>query len=125
MRRTALAALTLTLVSGCQRSLRASLPDSPAALAGVWLDDMYTQTTFTVDGQRVVEILDVEGEVLTVEHSGWAADGFALAYVVPSTGYAVTITIHTIEQDTFAFDWSSVAPDGEAHRGVGEARRIE
>lgn len=120
-------ALALSLLPGCRKSARSSLPEQDAALIGVWLDDVRMKTTIASDGQRarVSHIVDSDGEIFPVVSSGWTPDGFVYVYDVPSTGYVVTITVHTVEEDTMAFDWSNRTPDGGQNQGSGTAERLE
>jgi hypothetical protein len=56
--------------------------------------------------------VDYDEEVFQIQASHWTGDTFRFKYLVPSTGYTVSITTDTISTDEIYFSWENQYDSG-------------
>lgn len=118
------ALVALLLVAACPST--GTKPDTeppgPSAdfLVGSWEDSEGTELTFEkVDGQvKVARIVDYDGEVFEVRSAGFVNGTYTFTYLVPSTGYVVTMRILDSEGDEIDAEWSNRSDTGEEDSGT-------
>lgn len=78
-------------------------------LKGTWVDEGGTDTVVGKKKGRlaVKKIVDGDGARFQVLKSGWDGDRWSWTYLVPSTGYVVTIWVDAVYDDRFSTSWEN------------------
>jgi len=85
-------------------------------LVGTWRDSGGSGTTYVIErvkGDLVcTSAVDYDDEVFELQASTWTGSAFRFKYLVPSTGYIVSITTETIGRDEVMFSWENQYDSG-------------
>ena len=84
---------------------------APEALVGTWKDE--GDATYIIDpGPTMRSVVDYEGESFEIQSQGWIPGAYTWTYLVPSTGYVVTMKISSVEGDVASSTWSNANDSG-------------
>ena len=84
---------------------------------GAWLNGS-TGATYTIQGDRLVSVVDDDGEVYQVQDTTFDGTDIRWRYFVPSTKYTVEETVHLQDANTLSGSWNNLAPDGSRNQGT-------
>lgn len=101
--------LSLAL-AGCAKHA----PSNAADYVGAWEDEGGSVTTIDKSGRalEVTSIIDTDGEVFEVKGTGYVGGQLNWTYLVPSTGYVVTIRVLSLEGDQLCATWENAYDHG-------------
>lgn len=101
--------LSLAL-AGCAKHA----PSNAVEYVGPWQDEGGSVTYISQDGRdlEVTSIIDYDGEVFEVMGTSYTGGQLNWTYLVPSTGYVVTIRVMSLEGDQMCTTWENAYDTG-------------
>lgn len=122
MTRALLFTLTLALLStglsACKTTggAHGGLSAEAKRLVGSWRNSGGSGPAYVIERIRgdivCTSAVDYDDEVFEIQASTWTGSEFRFKYLVPSTGYIVSVTTDTIGQDEVMLNWENQYDSG-------------